>query len=125
MHLLWKKPDQTVSDMLAALNAQPLHKTLAYTTVLTITRRLQHKEVITSRKRGRSFVFRAKSNQQDFIKSLVHRTVTSFAQHFGEQAVAAFIAEAASLSPADRNRALRALKKIPVKQTSARHRAEK
>lgn len=107
---LWQQPNQTVSQLRETLNGQPASRPLAYTTVLTITSRLQEKGVIVSVKQGRSFVFSPKKTKHDFIKSLAHATLTSFTRYFGEQALAAFMEEAASLSQSERQHAIKTLK---------------
>ncbi len=54
MTLLWRIGEGTVHEVLAAL---PPERTLAYTTVSTMLRILEQKEVVTSRKAGRGHVY--------------------------------------------------------------------
>ena len=56
MHVLWRVPRGTVRRVLAGLRGRP-H--LAYNTVLTTLRILEHKGYVTHARTGRAFVFRA------------------------------------------------------------------
>ena len=57
MHVLWKVPPATVRRVLAGLRGRP-H--LAYNTVLTTLRILEHKGYVTHARASRAFVFRAR-----------------------------------------------------------------
>ena len=57
MHVLWRVPRATVRRVLAGLRGRP-H--LAYNTVLTTLRILEHKGYVTHGRASRAFVFRAR-----------------------------------------------------------------
>ncbi len=55
MRILWDREEGTVRDVMAAL---PPERDLAYTTVSTIVRILEKKGFVTSRKVGRTHIYR-------------------------------------------------------------------
>lgn len=54
MNILWRLGEGSVNDVLAEL---PSKRQLAYTSVSTILRILEQKEVLTSRKQGRGHIY--------------------------------------------------------------------
>ncbi|MBI3557648.1 MAG: BlaI/MecI/CopY family transcriptional regulator [Deltaproteobacteria bacterium] len=54
MTLLWRLGEGSVNDVLAAL---PTGRKLAYTSVSTILRILEQKEIVSSRKEGRGHIY--------------------------------------------------------------------
>ncbi len=117
LKIIWRTPDLTVGQILTKLNHANHGRTWAYTTVLTITQRLAEKQLIECGKIGRSYTFRPKPQRPDFIKQLVKTTIRGLTERFGDQAIAAFLAEAEQLSEAERARAARALSR----QSKATH----
>jgi predicted transcriptional regulator len=60
MHVLWRVRRATVAMVLAALRGHP---PLAYNTVLTTLRILEHKKYVTHLRNGRAFVYRARVSE--------------------------------------------------------------
>ena len=73
MTLLWRLGEGSVNDVLAAL---PPGRKLAYTSVSTILRILEQKEVVQSRKEGRGHVYVPRLSK-DKYESLTMRHVVS------------------------------------------------
>lgn len=107
--VIWKQQHSTVNSVLTQLTKQKQH--LAYTTVMTIMSRLVDKGVLRREKEGRSFTYRPAEQKQSFIRTLIHNTLASLVNRFGEEAIAAFLEEANELSQADRRQYVRQLKR--------------
>jgi BlaI family transcriptional regulator, penicillinase repressor len=56
MKVLWEKSEATVSDVFAVVGPE---RTLAYTTVATMLRKMEARGLVTHRAEGRTFVYRA------------------------------------------------------------------
>lgn len=88
MHVLWKVSRGTVRRVLAGLRGRP-H--LAYNTVLTTLRILEHKGYVTHARAGRAFVFRARVPiavaQRRAVRHLVRRLFENSPALFVEKVV--------------------------------------
>ena len=70
MSTLWRLGEATVREVLDQL---PRGRTLAYTSVSTILRVLEGKELVTSRKQGKAHVYRPTLSKSDYeSRSLRH-----------------------------------------------------
>lgn len=107
--VVWKQQHSTVNSVLSQLTKQKQH--LAYTTVMTIMSRLVDKGVLRREKDGRSYVYRPAEHKHNFMRTLIHNTLASLVNRFGEDAITAFLEEAQELSQADRKKYLKQLKK--------------
>ena len=72
MTLLWKRGEGSVADVIADL---PAGRELAYTSVSTILRILEQKEVLTTRKEGRGHVYTPAITKDDYESRTVHHMV--------------------------------------------------
>jgi predicted transcriptional regulator len=63
MNILWRLGEGTVNDVLAAL---PPERKLAYTSVSTILRILEQKDVLSSRKEGRGHVYQPRLSKETY-----------------------------------------------------------
>jgi predicted transcriptional regulator len=97
MSHLWKLKEGTVSDLLAAL---PAERQLAYTSVSTMLRILEQKEIVGARKAGRGHSYFPKLSKKDYEASSVQKLV---AQVFEGAPVALVrqLLDASSISEAD------------------------
>jgi predicted transcriptional regulator len=75
MEVLWRKGEATVSDVVDAL---PKSGSLAYSSVLTTLRILEHKGYLTHEKQGRAFVYRAAVNREQARQSAVSHLLRRF-----------------------------------------------
>jgi predicted transcriptional regulator len=76
MHIVWRKGEVSVADVLEAL---PPERKLAYTSVSTVLRILEQKEVLRSRKVGRGHLYSALLPREAYeVQSVRHLVETVF-----------------------------------------------
>ena len=76
MHIVWRKGEVSVADVLEAL---PAERKLAYTSVSTVLRILEQKGVVRSRKQGRGHVYSALLPREAYeVQSVRHLVETVF-----------------------------------------------
>lgn len=76
MHIVWRKGEVSVADVLEAL---PPERKLAYTSVSTVLRILEQKGVLQSRKVGRGHVYSALLPREAYeVQSVRHLVETVF-----------------------------------------------
>jgi len=111
LEIVWKKDQLAVRQVLLDLNQTRSNSDkLAYTTVMTIMKRLVDKSVLVRKKSGRSFLYTAKKAKPQFVKLVVKQTIQSLVDRFGEPAIAAFVDEVDHLSPAERHELVKKLR---------------
>ena len=72
MNILWKIGEGSVSDVIAQL---PQERDLAYTSVSTILRILEKKNVLATKKEGRGHIYIPKLKKSDYEAKAVHHVV--------------------------------------------------
>jgi predicted transcriptional regulator len=86
MELAWKHPELTVKATLFHLG--PGHG-LAYTTVMTIMNRLVEKGLLARTRIGRSFVYRAATDRDTFLRGRISQVLDclqgNFPEHFARK----------------------------------------
>ncbi len=92
MEIIWQQP-ATVHAIQQNLILK--YKKVAYTTVLTVLRRLSRKGVVTRTKEGRHHVYQPATNKDSFVRNMVKQTVDQFVSKYGHEAVVAFTKETA------------------------------
>jgi predicted transcriptional regulator len=75
MKILWRRGESAVTDLVAAM---PEGETLAYNSVLTTIRILEHKGYVEHRQEGRAFVYRACVAEQEASRSEVRHVLKRF-----------------------------------------------
>lgn len=93
MHIVWRRQEVSVRDVLEALLPT---RPLKYTTVMTVMSRLAHKGVLATRKQGKSFFYHATVTPQEFVSQRAQRAVQSVLADFGDLAMTYFIRELGS-----------------------------
>ena len=88
MTILWRLGVGTVRDVMAQL---PAERQLAYTSVSTMLRILEQKEILTSRKTGVSHVYVPTLSRAEYEASAVERLVSSVFDDVPEALVARLI----------------------------------
>ena len=106
MEEMWRRDTATVRDVLEALNRGS--KQRAYTTVMTIMRRLDGKGLLTRERRGKTDVYTAAIGREDYLNARAEAEVAGLVDEFGDVALAHFARQMASLDP-ERARRLRRL----------------
>ena len=111
MQIIWSQDEVTVRSVWQTL--QP-RRPLAYTTVMTVMSRLAQKGILSARKQGKTYYYKASASPQQFVEQQAQRAVQDVIDDFGEIAIAQFLRAIARVD-AERLAALRKL----VKEESA------
>lgn len=82
LHVLWERGEATTQQVWEALNAE---RKLALTTVATLLSRLERKAVLTHRREGRQYVYRATVTRSEVRRSKVRELTETL---FGGDATA-------------------------------------
>ena len=72
MKVLWERKEATVSQVLEAVPNSP---DFAYTTVATMLRKMEARNLVSHRVEGRSFVYRAKVAEEEVSRSMADHLV--------------------------------------------------
>jgi predicted transcriptional regulator len=90
LEIIWSQDCPNVKCVLLELNRSRNKKSkLAYTTVMTIMKRLVKKNILIRKKDGRSYNYEAKESKHEFIKKITHQTVEELIEKFGDLATQA------------------------------------
>jgi BlaI family penicillinase repressor len=73
MKVLWERREATVAEVLDALD--DTDKTLAYTTIATMLRKMEARSLVTHRVDGRSFIYAPKIAAEDVSRSMADHLV--------------------------------------------------
>jgi predicted transcriptional regulator len=103
---MWHREIATVREVLEALNWGP--KERAYTTVMTIMRRLDHKGLLTRERQGKTDVYSIAIGREDYLDARAEAEAARLVDEFGDVALAHFARQMASVDP-ERARRLREL----------------
>ncbi len=90
LEIVWIEGCPSVRCVLLEINkARKKSEKLAYTTVMTIMKRLVRKKILIRKKDGRSYRYEAKESKQQFINRVTHCTVQNLTNKFGDLALQA------------------------------------
>ena len=101
MRIIWRRTEVTVRNVLEEL--QPA-RPLKYTTVMTVMSRLAQKGVLTTRKQGNTFYYRAAATPEAFVAQRAERAVQALLATFGDVALAYILRELEDADPERRKR---------------------
>jgi predicted transcriptional regulator len=91
LKLLWKEPRSVVRGIMIELNKnRSKQDKLAYTTVMTIMRRLMDKGLLTRTKESRSYIYAPTQPPHEFISKVVDKAITEVVELYGDDAISAF-----------------------------------
>jgi predicted transcriptional regulator len=91
LKLVWNEPSCSVRCILVKLNENRSKKEkLAYTTVMTIMKRLLDKGLLKRAKESRSYMYQATQKPHEFIGKVVNRAINDVVQLYGSDAISAF-----------------------------------
>jgi BlaI family transcriptional regulator, penicillinase repressor len=109
MEAVWKsKQDElTVREIMDALNKRTKHPR-AYTTYMTIMRRLDTKGLLTRRRDGKTDIYRAVHTREEYADLRAQAEVGQLVEQYGEVALSHFARQMAELDP-ERRRQLQRL----------------
>lgn len=103
MEEIWRRREATVRDVLGELNARAV-KPRAYTTIMTIMRRLHSKGMLTRRRVGKTDVYRPTLTRADYQDARARAQVGALVDEYGDVALAHFAAQVAHLDPKRREK---------------------
>jgi predicted transcriptional regulator len=106
MEEMWRRETATVREVLGALNRGA--KKRAYTTVMTIMRRLDRKGLLTRERQGKADVYSIAIGREDYLDARAEAEAARLVDEFGDVALAHFARQMASVDP-ERARRLREL----------------
>lgn len=99
MEEVWRRGGElTVREVLAVLNARSA-KERAYTTVMTIMRRLDDKGLLERRRDGKTDVYRPCMSRDEYLEARTNAEVLAVVEQYGEQALVHFAREMDKLDP--------------------------
>lgn len=99
MEEVWRRGGEvTVRDVFGALNARST-KERAYTTVMTIMRRLDGKCHLERRREGKTDLYRACMSRDDYRRARANAEVLAVVEQYGEEALVHFARELSKLDP--------------------------
>jgi predicted transcriptional regulator len=90
MKILWRRGESAVTDLVSAL---PDGEALAYNSVLTTIRILEHKGYVEHRQEGRAFVYRACVQEQEAGRSEVRNVLNRFFGNSREKLVLSLLGD--------------------------------
>lgn len=88
MQSVWRLGDSTTRDIYNYLGKK---RKLAYNTIQTIMVRLQKKGLLKRQLKGKAFVYQAVSPKKTTLRSAIHKSMQSFRDQFGDEALIAFV----------------------------------
>ncbi|MDQ3780889.1 MAG: BlaI/MecI/CopY family transcriptional regulator [Chloroflexota bacterium] len=97
MRLMWTRDSATVREILGLLQADG--RLLAYTTVMTVMGRLAGKGLLARSLDGKTHVYRAAFNEQEFLRLTAAQRVQALVEEFGDLAIAQFMSTVEDLAP--------------------------
>lgn len=103
MEEVWRGTEATVREVLEALNGRT-PKSRAYTTIMTIMRRLDTKGLLTRRRDGKTDVYQATMSRDEYLEARANAEVSAVVEQYGETALVHFARQMHKLDPARRQR---------------------
>lgn len=103
MEEVWRGSEATVRDVLESLNASA-PKVRAYTTIMTIMRRLDRKGLLTRRRDGKADVYQPTMSRDEYLEARANAEVSAIVEQYGETALVHFARQMHKLDPARRQR---------------------
>lgn len=88
MEEMWGRDQATVREIMDALNRGP--KERAYTTIMTIMRRLDKKGLLTRERHGKTDIYATVLSRQAYREARAQAEVDALVNEFGELALAHF-----------------------------------
>ncbi len=90
LEISWEKDCPSVKCVLVELNkSRKKTDKLAYTTVMTIMKRLVKKKILVRKKDGRCYRYETKETKEEFVRRVSSCTIQSLKSKFGDVAIEA------------------------------------
>jgi predicted transcriptional regulator len=112
MEAVWSsdQDEVTVREMMDALNKRTKHPR-AYTTYMTIMRRLDTKGLLTRRREGKTDIYRPVWSREQYADLRAQAGVSQLVEQYGELALGHFARQMAELDPGRRRQLQRLARK--------------
>ena len=112
MEAVWnsRRPEVTVREIMDALNRRTKHPR-AYTTYMTIMRRLDSKGLLARRREGKTDIYRAVYTREGYADLRAQAGVSELVEQYGEVALSHFARQMAELDPKRRRQLQRLARK--------------
>jgi len=88
MQILWRQPDQTVTEVEEKLRRR---REIAHTTVLTTLDRLHRKGYLTREKSGKAFVYAPRYTREEFERGLAQEVLGALLGGLGDPVLSTFV----------------------------------
>jgi len=111
MEEVWRRGETTVRDVLRTLN-DTSSRERAYTTVMTIMRRLDEKEMLKRRREGKTDVYQSRMTRGEYFEARANAEVAAVVAQYGEQALVHFARQLDKLDPARRQKLRRLSRRV-------------
>jgi predicted transcriptional regulator len=98
MEEVWRRGDCSVREVLDALNARS-DTPRAYTTVMTVMHRLDHKRLLRRERHGRTDVYAAAISREEYAAERAGEEVGAIVDAYGDVALAHFARQMSKLDP--------------------------
>ncbi len=98
MEEVWRDGERTVREVLGTLNASS-DRERAYTTVMTIMRKLDRKGLLARRREGKTDFYVALLDREAYTQARATAEVGALVREYGDVALANFAREMAQLDP--------------------------
>lgn len=95
MKCVWEHEQKTVREVYDCLKQ---HRSIAYTTVMTLMTRLVEKGFLSRKKEGKAYTYFPRKNKKQAAQAVIKRMISSLVDQFGKEAVVAFTDELDYLS---------------------------
>ena len=102
MEVVWRQEKATVREVLDELNGRS-GRARAYTTVMTIMRRLHSKGLLDRERHGKTDTYLPVASRQEYMEARARAEVGALVAEYGDVALAHFASEMAKLDPARRD----------------------
>ena len=107
MEAVWEQEEASVRQVMEALNAKA-PKPRAYTTYMSVMRRLDGKGLLDRRREGRTDFYRPSHTRDEYARLRAQTEVEALVDRYGDAALGHFARQIAELDP-ERRRALERL----------------
>ena len=110
MEAVWARGEASIREVMDDVNAQT-EKPRAYTTYMTIMRKLDSKGLLTRRREGKTDIYRAVYSREEYADLRAQAGVDQLVEQYGDVALGHFARQMAELDPQRRRQLQRLARK--------------
>ena len=108
MNIVWESKERSVRDVLQELNKK---RQIAYSTVATILRRLETKNLVTKNSTSMTFFYHPTISKEKYSKGIASTFIKNFISSFGSSGMSSFVESLEELPKEKREHLLKMLDK--------------